>query len=97
MSSPEGLITTGVLAQSPAQFASLWSLREGITEAISKEGKAYKYDISVPAASFKDVVDETRERLRENGLYPCGAVKAVIGYGHIGDGRQRRLLKGHAS
>lgn len=86
LSSPEGLITTGVLAQSPAQFASLWAIREGIAEAISKEGKAYKYDISVPSIAFKDVVDETRERLRGKGLYPAGGVKEVLGFGHIGDG-----------
>jgi (R)-2-hydroxyglutarate---pyruvate transhydrogenase len=80
------LITTGVLAQSPAQFSSLWALREGITEAVSKEGKAYKYDISVPTVAFKDVVDETREQLIAKGLYPSGGVTKVMGYGHMGDG-----------
>ncbi|KAI0322676.1 FAD-binding domain-containing protein [Amylostereum chailletii] len=82
----EPLITTGVLSQSPAQFASLWKLREGVTEAVSKEGKAYKYDISIPLASFKEVVDTTREHLRQQGLLHDGAVKHVIGYGHVGDG-----------
>jgi (R)-2-hydroxyglutarate---pyruvate transhydrogenase len=64
----------------------LWALREGITEAISKEGKAYKYDISLPPVAFKDAVDETRERLRSKGLYPAGGVKEILGFGHIGDG-----------
>ncbi|THH03002.1 hypothetical protein EW145_g6613 [Phellinidium pouzarii] len=82
----EPLVNTGVLSQSPAQFASLWALREGITEAVSKEGKAYKYDISVPLSSFKDVVDLTREHLRKCGLVRKGAVTHVIGYGHVGDG-----------
>jgi len=80
------LIKTGVLSQSPAQFSSLWALREGVTEAISKEGKAYKYDISVPLSSFKKVVDDTREHLRSKGLLRDGAVKYVLGYGHVGDG-----------
>ncbi|KAF4572774.1 FAD-binding Oxidoreductase/Transferase Type 4 [Pleurotus pulmonarius] len=80
------LITNGVLSQSPAQFSSLWSLREGVTEAVSKEGKAYKYDISVPLSTFKQVVDVTREHLRSKGLLHDGAVKHVIGYGHVGDG-----------
>ncbi|TFK76952.1 FAD-binding domain-containing protein [Pluteus cervinus] len=80
------LINTGVLSQSPAQFSSLWALREGVTEAISKEGKAYKYDISVPLSSFQDVVDGTREHLRSKGLLNDSAVKHVIGYGHVGDG-----------
>jgi len=86
LESDQPLITTGVLSQSPAQFASLWGLREGVTEAISKEGKAYKYDISVPLASFKEVVDATRERLRSKGLLRQDAVRHVIGYGHVGDG-----------
>ena len=80
------LINTGVLSQSPAQFASLWKLREGVPEAVSKEGKAYKYDISIPLASFKEVVDATREKLRKKGLLHENAVKHVVGYGHVGDG-----------
>jgi FAD/FMN-containing dehydrogenase len=86
------LIKTGVLSQSPAQFSSLWALREGVTEAISKEGKAYKYDISVPLSSFKEVVDGTRERLRSNGLLRDGAVKYVLGYGHVGDGQSFQVF-----
>ncbi|KAJ6574918.1 hypothetical protein B0H19DRAFT_1126380 [Mycena capillaripes] len=80
------LINTGVLSQNPAQFSSLWALREGITEAVSKEGKAYKYDISIPLASFQTVVDTTREHLRSKGLLGDYAVKHVLGYGHVGDG-----------
>ncbi|KAF9569718.1 FAD-binding domain-containing protein [Agrocybe pediades] len=80
------LINTGVLSQSPAQFSSLWALREGVTEAVSKEGKAYKYDISVPLSSFQEVVDNTREHLRSKGLLHDKAVKYVLGYGHVGDG-----------
>jgi FAD/FMN-containing dehydrogenase len=91
MEADEPLITTGVLSQSPTQFAQLWSLREGLTESVSKEGKAYKYDITVPIAAFKDVVDTTREHLREKGLLNDEAVKRVIGYGHVGDGEGYRL------
>ena len=58
-----------------------------MTEAVSKEGKAYKYDISVPLSSFKEVVDNTREHLRSKGLLHDKAVKFVIGYGHVGDGK----------
>jgi (R)-2-hydroxyglutarate---pyruvate transhydrogenase len=85
------LINTGVLSQSPAQFSSLWALREGVTEAVSKEGKAYKYDLSVPLSTFKEVVDATRERLRSKGLLGEKAVKHVIGYGHVGDGEPMTL------
>ncbi|KAK7058824.1 D-lactate ferricytochrome c oxidoreductase [Paramarasmius palmivorus] len=86
LSADEPLINNGVLAQSPAQFTSLWALREGVTEAVSKEGKAYKYDISVPLSTFKEVVDTTRNHLRSKGLLGPDAVKHVIGYGHVGDG-----------
>ncbi|KLO20579.1 FAD-binding domain-containing protein [Schizopora paradoxa] len=86
MEAEEPLINTGVLSSSPAQFASLWAIREGITESISKEGKPYKYDLSVPIHAFKDVVDITREHLRSKGLLREDAVKQVMGFGHIGDG-----------
>lgn len=86
------LINTGVLSQSPAQFSQLWAIREGITEAVSKEGKAYKYDISIPLGRFKDVVDATREQLRSKGLLRDDAVKHVVGYGHVGDGEFQQFI-----
>jgi len=86
LTSDTPLINTGVLSQSPAQFSSLWALREGVPEAVSKEGKAYKYDISVPLSTFKQVVDITRKHLQSKGLLHEKAVKNVIGYGHVGDG-----------
>jgi FAD/FMN-containing dehydrogenase len=78
------------VSQSPAQFISLWALREGVTEAVSREGKAYKYDISVPLSTFAEVVEMTRHRLESKGLMRADAVKYVIGYGHVGDGKQLR-------
>jgi FAD/FMN-containing dehydrogenase len=90
MSGDEPLINTGVVSQSPTQFGQLWGLREGITEAVSKEGKAYKYDISIPLASFKEVVDTTRDHLQKQGLMHEDAVKHVLGYGHVGDGKHTR-------
>jgi hypothetical protein len=54
---------------------------------VSKEGKAYKYDISIPLSTFEDVVNSTREHLRSKGLLHEKAVKAVLGYGHVGDGK----------
>lgn len=80
------LITTGVMSQSEDQFAGIWALREGIPEAVSKEGKTYKYDISIPVSSFQEVVDGTRAHLQSKGLLHDEAVKHVVGYGHVGDG-----------
>lgn len=70
----------------------MWAIREGLTEAVGKEGKAYKYDISVPLAKFKEVVDTTREHLCSKGLLHKDAVKNVVGYGHVGDGKTRHIF-----
>lgn len=86
MSADEPLIYTGTLSQSPAQFTSLWALREGLTECVQKEGKPYKYDVSVPLVDFQGVVDAVRERLISKGLYGDHAISKVMGYGHVGDG-----------
>lgn len=80
------LILNGILSQSPSQFASLWAIREGLTEAIGKEGKAYKYDISIPLSTFNDVLNRTRARCEERGLVKDGLVRGVVGFGHVGDG-----------
>lgn len=87
------LVNSGVMAQSPAQFAQLWALREGLTEAVSKEGKSYKYDISVPVGKFKEVTDTVREHLNKKGLMSEDNVKWVIGYGHVGDGKHSACMK----
>jgi FAD/FMN-containing dehydrogenase len=81
-----GLVTSGVLAQSPAQFKSLWAIREGTPEAIGKAGKAYKHDVSIPASKFKEFVDKTKEHLRSKGLLHENAIKRVVGHGNFGDG-----------
>jgi FAD/FMN-containing dehydrogenase len=86
MTADEPLINTGVLSQSPTQFNSIWALREGLTECVQKEGKPYKYDVSVPLADFQKVVDAVRERMISKGLYGDHAISKVMGYGHVGDG-----------
>lgn len=52
----------------------------------------YKYDISIPPSSFQDVIDTLRSRCEDHGLIADGSVKAVIGYGHVGDGMVVHLL-----
>ncbi|KAH7915389.1 hypothetical protein BJ138DRAFT_1077596 [Hygrophoropsis aurantiaca] len=86
LSAEQPLINTGVLSQSPSQFASIWAFREGLTECCQKEGKPYKYDVSVPLADFQKVVDAIRERMISKGLYGDHAISKVMGYGHVGDG-----------
>ncbi|EGG03015.1 uncharacterized protein MELLADRAFT_49675 [Melampsora larici-populina 98AG31] len=85
------IIKNGVLAQDQTQFQSIWSLREQIPESIGKFGKTYKYDVSLPIGKMYELVLKTRKRFDENGLMGNGMgdeaiVKAVVGYGHLGDG-----------
>lgn len=84
----EGIVADGVLAQDETQFQSLWRWREGITEALSHLGGTYKYDVSIPLPELYQLVEDCRERLTGLGFvgddesYP---VRAVVGYGHMGD------------
>ncbi|WOO76955.1 Putative D-lactate dehydrogenase, mitochondrial [Vanrija pseudolonga] len=85
------IVLDGVLAQDTTQFSSLWSLREGIPEACGKAGPVYKYDLSIPVGEMYEVVETMRTRLRERGLLvgdgnPEGPIRAMVGYGHMGDG-----------
>lgn len=80
------LVSNGILAESETQVQAIWGLREGITESIGKLGKAYKYDLSLRVADMYDCVHELRKRVQEAGYDRDGSVKAVLGYGHVGDG-----------
>ncbi|KAH8042693.1 hypothetical protein HPB51_025525 [Rhipicephalus microplus] len=57
----------------------LWRLRESIGEALRHDGYVYKYDISVPLATYMDVVSLVRERVRGT------CAMRVCGFGHMGD------------
>lgn len=59
-------------------FQMLWALRERITEALSRDGYVYKYDLSLPLDRLYDLVSDLRARL---GLH----AKHVVGYGHLGE------------
>ncbi|OWZ53847.1 hypothetical protein LQV05_006572 [Cryptococcus neoformans] len=85
------LVLDGVLAQDSTQFQSIWSLRELIPESAGKAGSVYKYDVSVPVGKMYGLVEKMRERLRKQGVLegdgnPEGPIRAVAGYGHMGDG-----------
>jgi FAD/FMN-containing dehydrogenase len=75
-----GWVSDGVLSQSDAQAASLWQLREGISESLSPYAP-YKNDLSVRISAVPDFVDEVDALVRES--YPDFE---VCWYGHIGDG-----------
>ncbi|KAK6909043.1 hypothetical protein I203_103053 [Kwoniella mangroviensis CBS 8507] len=85
------MVLDGVLAQDSTQFQSLWSLRELVPESAGKAGSVYKYDVSVPVGKMYGLVEKMRAKLREGGVLEGdgkseGPIRAVAGYGHMGDG-----------
>lgn len=75
----EGAVVDGTIAQDQTQSHGIWRIREGVTEALSKSGAVYKYDVAIPLSELYDLCDVMRERLE-----PLGA--KVTGFGHLGDG-----------
>ncbi|XP_017726181.1 PREDICTED: D-2-hydroxyglutarate dehydrogenase, mitochondrial isoform X2 [Rhinopithecus bieti] len=74
-----GLVTDGTMATDQTKVKMLWALRERITEALSRDGYVYKYDLSLPLERLYDIVTDVRARLGPHA-------KHVVGYGHLGDG-----------
>lgn len=75
-----GQVNDGVIAQSQAQAAALWRLREGITESLARY-LPYKNDISVRVAVMPAFLAAAQALLAAE--YPQFD---VVWFGHIGDG-----------
>lgn len=73
-------VDDGVISQSDLQAASLWALREGITESIAPLAP-YKNDLSVRASVVPDFLGEVDRIVGTH--YPDFE---ICWYGHIGDG-----------
>ncbi|WP_267222771.1 FAD-binding oxidoreductase [Dyella silvae] len=73
-------ISDGVMAQSEAQAAALWRLREGITESLAPH-RPYKNDISLRISALPVFLHEIQSLLGSE--YPHFE---VVWFGHIGDG-----------
>ncbi len=76
----QGWVSDGVIAQSEAQAAALWRLREGITESLASR-QPYKNDVSVRISAVPAFLHEMQVLLA--GEYPQ---IEVVWFGHIGDG-----------
>ncbi|MCB1567618.1 MAG: FAD-binding oxidoreductase [Xanthomonadales bacterium] len=76
----QGLVCDGVIAQSEAQAAALWRLREGITESLARH-LPYKNDIAVRIGAMPAFLAEAQVLLAQ--AYPHFE---VVWFGHIGDG-----------
>jgi len=75
-----GWVVDGVLSQSDAQAASLWQLREGISESIAAE-TPYKNDLAVKVSALPQFLQRVTDCVTH--AYPD---YEVCWYGHIGDG-----------
>ena len=75
-----GQITDGVISRSEAQAASLWALREGITESIAPFAP-YKNDLAVRVSEVPGFLADVDRLVAEH--YPD---LEVCWFGHIGDG-----------
>ena len=76
----QGWVLDGVVSQSVAQAASLWRLREDISETISR-WTPYKNDISTLISLVPDFLAEVEAVVSAN--YP---EFEIVWFGHIGDG-----------
>ncbi len=75
-----GLVTDGVIAQSEAQRADFWAIRENIPEANRRIGAVSSHDIAVPVASIPDFIARAPALLAKINTFRINC------FGHLGDG-----------
>ena len=76
-----GLVTDGAIAESEAQRAALWRIREEQAEAGRREGHSISCDVSVPVSRVAEFLAAARTMCE-------GEVEGVVlnTFGHMGDG-----------
>lgn len=77
----DALVTDAVVAQDNAQAKAIWRLRESVSQALVREGKAIKHDISVPVAEIADFVAAADLAVAE----ALPGIRPMV-FGHLGDG-----------
>ncbi|MEL6607527.1 MAG: FAD-binding oxidoreductase [Pseudomonadota bacterium] len=75
-----GLASDGTIAQSEAQRAALWSVREHIPEANRRIGSVSSHDISVPMGAIPEFIRRGAQALAQVGTFRINC------FGHVGDG-----------
>ncbi|MDH3262557.1 MAG: FAD-binding oxidoreductase [Paracoccaceae bacterium] len=75
-----GLALDGVIAQSEAQRAAFWRLRETLPEANRRIGAVSSHDISVPLSAIAEFTARAPEKLAKIGAFRINC------FGHVGDG-----------
>ena len=77
----DGIVTDAAIAESDAQCAAIWRLREEHSEAQKREGASVKNDVSVPVSKVPEFIRRATEAC--DALMP--GIRAVP-FGHVGDG-----------
>jgi FAD/FMN-containing dehydrogenase len=75
------IVQDAVIAQSGAQASAFWRLREGISQAQVRAGKAVKHDIALPISALAGFCASAEQALRADA-----PDYAIINFGHLGDG-----------
>ena len=76
----QGLVLDGLIAQSQAQAADFWALREHIPEANRRIGAVSSHDISLPLGAVAEFITRAGPALAELGDWRINC------FGHLGDG-----------
>jgi FAD/FMN-containing dehydrogenase len=77
----DGLVQDAVIAESAAQRAAIWRLREEHSEAQKREGASVKNDVSVPVSKVPELMRRATQACE--ALIP--GIR-VVAFGHLGDG-----------
>jgi FAD/FMN-containing dehydrogenase len=77
----DGIVADAAVAESEAQRAVIWRLREEHSEAQKREGASVKNDVSVPVSKVPEFIRRATEACE--ALIP--GIRAVP-FGHMGDG-----------
>ena len=87
----QGLIVDAALAESLAQSAAMWHLRESIPLAQAQEGLNVKHDIALPVSAIPAFCAQTDAALQAR--FP--GVR-LVNFGHLGDGNLHYNVQGPA-
>ncbi|MEJ0018023.1 MAG: FAD-binding oxidoreductase [Acetobacteraceae bacterium] len=77
----DGVVTDAAIAESEAQRAAIWRLREEHSEGQKREGASVKNDVSVPVSKVPEFI--------RRATAACEALMPgirVVPFGHMGDG-----------
>jgi len=76
-----GWAIDAVVAQSQAQRAALWRIREDLPEGTLREGRQLKHDIAVPVSAFPAFLEDSAARIAK--ILPGTRIWT---FGHLADG-----------